>query len=110
MLRGIQMIKCSECPRCNNLYLGVLDRNGNHFCICGMTGNKVYTTPRKEKKYNGKGWIKFSESSCGIYDTFEEAFKSMTKPEQMRYNIFHKAKQLSLFDMTGEEHDKQDII
>lgn len=95
------MIKCSECPRCKDTYPDKVDSFGNHFCICGMGGNMVYTKPRRERRYNGKGWIKFSESSCGLYKTFEEAFNAMTKTEQDRYMKAKGAVQLSIFDMIG---------
>lgn len=83
------MIKCSECPRCRDAYPGKLDEYGNHFCICGMSGNMVYTKPRRERRYNGGGWIKFSESSCGLYNTFDDAFNAMTPVEQKRWKEEH---------------------
>lgn len=92
------MIRCSECPRCKDTYPGKLDDNGNHFYICGMSGNKVYTKPRRERRANGRGWIKFSESSCGIYDTFEDALKAMTEPERRRYYENREPEQLSMFN------------
>jgi len=79
------MIKCSECPRCKDSYPDKVDFFGNHFCICGMSGNMVYTKPRKEKRYNGKGYIHYPESSCGLYDTFDDAFYAMTRPAQKRW-------------------------
>lgn len=94
------MIKCSECPRCKDIYPDRTDYNGNHFSICGMTGNIVYTKPRRERKYSGRGWIKFSESSCGIYESFEDAFNAMTKTEQNRWNEAHiQYKQMTLEDL-----------
>ena len=50
----------------------------------------VYTKPRKEKRYSGKGHIHFSESSCGIYETFEDAFNAMTEVKQKRWLEAHK--------------------
>lgn len=94
------MIKCSECPRCKDTYPDKKDYQGNHFHICGMSGNMVYTEPRREKRYNGKGRIKFSESSCGLYETFEDAFNAMTETEQKRYRASTPV-QLSLFDFIG---------
>ena len=95
------MIKCSECPRCKPT--GRTDRNGYPFCICGMSGNIVYQVPRKEKRYSGNGYIHFSESSCGIYDTFDKAFNAMTKTEQDRWNRSHfESKQLSFEDFIKE--------
>ena len=79
------MIKCSECPRCKDTYPGKLDAYGSHFCICSMSGNKVYTKPRKERRYDDRGWVNFSESSCGLYDTFDDAFESMTLAEQKQW-------------------------
>ena len=77
------MIHCSECPRFEDR--DKVDYQGNHFGICKMTGNIVYPAPRKEKRYNGHGYIHFGESSCGLFNTFEEAFAKMTKVEQERY-------------------------
>ena len=79
------MIHCSECPRFKDHDPDKVDYHGNHFGICGMSGNMVYPAPRKEKRYNGHGYIHFGESSCGLYKTFEEAFAKMTKIEQERY-------------------------
>lgn len=96
------MINCAECPRCKDVYPNKVDGNGNHFYICGMSGNIVYKTPRREKRYNGKGYIHFSVSSCGIYDTFEKAFNSMTQTERDRWNNDHfENKQLSIEDFLG---------
>ena len=97
------MIKCSECPRCKNVYPDKKDENGVHFHICGMSGNIVYTVPRREKRYNGKGYIHFSESSCGIYETFEKAYGAMTKTEQARWDREHfESRQLSFDDFVKE--------
>lgn len=79
------MIRCDTCPRCNDVYPGKLDRDGYHFCICGLTGNIVYTTPHKEKRYSGSGYIHFGISSCGLYETIEDALKHMTESECRRY-------------------------
>ena len=93
------MINCSDCPRCKDVYPpDTVDHNGNHFCICGMSGNIVYTYPRKEKKYNGKGYIKISESSCGLYQTFDDAFKAMSQTERLRWKAKNK-EQISIFDI-----------
>ena len=93
------MIKCKDCPRCKDVYPpDTVDHNGNHFCICGMSGNIVYTYPRKEKKYNGKGYIKISESSCGLYQTFDDAFKAMSQAERLRWKAKNK-EQISIFDI-----------
>lgn len=99
------MIKCSECPRCKDTYPDKLDFYGNHFYICGMSGNKVYTKPRRERKYSGKGWMKFSESSCGIYSTFDDAFNAMTETERKRWNESHRQyKQITINDILfGED-------
>ena len=90
------MIHCKDCPRCKDSRR--TDNNGNHFSICGMTGNMVYTEPRREKRFSGKGWIRFSDSSCGIYETFDDAFDAMTKTEQKRWRDSHAVyEQMSLF-------------
>lgn len=97
------MIKCSECPRCEDRYPDKTDFFGNHFCICGMTGNMVYTKPRKERKYNGRGWIEFSESSCGLFSSFNEAFNKMSEPEKRRWREKHgRYEQMTLMDWMGE--------
>lgn len=93
------MIKCKDCPRCKDVYPPeTVDHNGNHFYICGMSGNIVYTYPRKEKRYNGKGYIKISESSCGLYQTFDDAFKAMSQAERLRWKAKNK-EQISIFDI-----------
>ena len=83
-VRG-NMIRCDTCPRCYDPYPGKLDPFGNHFCICGMTGNMVYTTPRKEKRISGHGWIHYGVSSCGLFKSVEEVLARMTEPEKKRY-------------------------
>lgn len=79
------MITCAECPRCKDNYPNSTDGEGNHFCICGMTGNIVYTIPRKEKRYSGSGYIHFGTSSCGIFETVEDVLAAMTEIERQRY-------------------------
>lgn len=79
------MIKCDTCPRCKDTYPGKLDAFGNHFHICGMGGNMVYTEPRKEKRIYGSGYIHYSVSSCGLYETVEDALKHMTESEVRRW-------------------------
>ena len=79
------MITCRECPRCKDAYPGKVDMYGNHFCICGMSGNMVYPMPRKKPRHNGRGYIHFGPSSCGIYDTVEDALKKMTESEIRRW-------------------------
>ena len=78
-------IKCDTCPRCKDAYPDKVDNFGNHFCICGMSGNMVYTQPRTEKRYSGKGFIHFEVSGCGLYDTVEDALASMTESERQRH-------------------------
>ena len=78
------MIRCDTCPYCKDSYPGKLDAFGNHFHICGMTGNMVYTEPRKEKRYSGVGWIHFGVSGCGLFETTEEALSNMTEIERKR--------------------------
>ena len=48
------MIKCDTCPRCKDTYPDKVDFDGNHFHICGMSGNMVYTEPRKVKRQVGR--------------------------------------------------------
>ena len=79
------MIKCNTCPRCKDAYPGRLDADEYHFHICGMGGNIVYTTPHKIKRYNGNGYIHLGISSCGLYETVEDALKSMTESEIKRW-------------------------
>ena len=79
------MVRCDTCPYCKDTYPGKLDPQGNHFCICGMTGNMVYTAPRKKNRYSGAGWIRFNTSTCGLFDTVDEALASMTQIERQRY-------------------------
>ena len=84
------MIRCDACPRCKDLYPDKVDLYGNHFCICGLTGNMVYTEPRKIKKYTGSGYIHFSTSSCGLYETPEDALSHMTESEIRRWEELKK--------------------
>lgn len=79
------MIKCDTCPRCKDLYPGKVDPDGNHFCICGMTGNMVYTQPRRVKRYSGPGYLHFGISGCGLFDSVEDALASMTEIERERW-------------------------
>lgn len=89
------MISCAECPRCKPT--GRKDYSGNEFSICGMSGNIVYTKPRKERRISGRGWIKYSVSSCGLYETFDDAFSKMTTIEQKRWTEAHEAdKQITI--------------
>lgn len=84
------MIRCDVCPRCKDSYPDKVDFYGNHFCICGMTGNMVYTEPRKIKRDTGSGYIHFSTSSCGLYETVEDALSQMTEPEIRRWEELKK--------------------
>ena len=79
------MIKCDSCPRCKDVYPGKIDDTGNHFYICGMSGNKVYAKPWKEKRQSGSGYIHHSVSGCGLYGTVEDALKAMTASERRRW-------------------------
>lgn len=79
------MIKCDTCPRCKDVYPGKLDSSGYHFYICGLTGNIVYKKPHRIARYNGKGYIQKGISSCGLYETIEDALKHMTESERRRY-------------------------
>ena len=77
-------IRCDTCPRCYDAYPDKTDPQGNHFQICGMSGNMVYTTPRTEKRYSGKGYIHYGVSTCGLYETVEDALGKMTNAEIRR--------------------------
>ena len=79
------MIKCDTCPRCKDAYPGKVDFYGHHFCICGMSGNMVYTEPRKVKREVGHGYIHYGISSCGLYKSIEDALSRMTETERRRY-------------------------
>lgn len=70
------MINCDTCPRCKDVYPDRVDIDGYHFCICGMSGNIVYTIPRKVRRHNGRGYIYFDVSTCGLYETVEDAKKA----------------------------------
>ena len=78
-------IKCDTCPYCKNTCMGKLDVHGNHFHICGMGGNMVYTKPRKEKRYSGTGWIHYNVVGCGLFDTVDEALARMNEVERQMY-------------------------
>lgn len=79
------MITCAECPRCKDLYPDKVDSFGNHFQVCGMSGNMVRPEPRREKKINGNGYIYYKPTSCWLYDTVEDALKHMSKLEIERW-------------------------
>lgn len=79
------MIKCDECPRSKDTYPGKLDKDGYHFYICGMSGNIVYPVPHRIKRATGSGYINLGVSSCGLYETVEEALEHMTEPEIRRW-------------------------
>ena len=79
------MIKCDTCPRCKDKYPEKVDRDGYHYCICGMSGNIVYTMPRKVKRLSGRGYIHHGIGSCGLYETIEDALQSMTESERRRW-------------------------
>ena len=79
------MIKCDTCPRCKDKYPGKVDRDGYHYHICGLTGNIVYTMPRKIKRLSRHGYIRCGISSCGLYETIEDALKRMTESERRRW-------------------------
>lgn len=91
-----EKIRCDECPYAKDTYPGKVDAWGNHFHICGMTGNIVYTKPRREPRYNGKGWINFPVSGCGLFESAEEALGSMTAAERERAI---QRPQVSIFDL-----------
>ena len=84
-----QRIKCDTCPRCKDVYPGKVDMDGYHYCICGMSGNIVYKIPHKIKRYSGKGHISLGISSCGLYESVEDALKDMTESEIKRWRYEH---------------------
>lgn len=68
------MIRCDTCPYCRNTYqTDKVDSDGNYYCICGMTGNMVYTYPRLS------GYLRFDISSCGIFDTIDDVLAHMNE-------------------------------
>lgn len=77
------MIKCDTCPRFNP-NRGT-DKDGYPFGICGMSGNIVYAVPHKIKRLTGSGYLKFWVSSCGLYDSIEDALGHMTNAEVRRW-------------------------
>lgn len=81
----MEKITCKECPRCKDVYPGKLNSDGAHFFICGMSGNKVYKEPWKEKRLGGSGYIHHSANGCGLYETVESALAAMTAPERRRW-------------------------
>ena len=74
-----KMITCDICPRCKDEYPDKVDRAGNHFCICGMSGNIVYTAPRRERRLFGGGYIYYGVSGCGLYESVEDAYDKVGK-------------------------------
>ena len=95
------MIKCDTCPRCKDSYPGKVDYYGYPFRICGGTGNMVYVVPRKIKRRSGKGYIYHGISSCGLYDTVEDALAHMTESERRRWKETQ--------EMEREEQEGQSI-
>lgn len=92
------MIRCDTCPYCKDSCPGKVDSDGNHFHICGLTGNMVYTEPRRVKKWSGPGYLKYGISSCGIFETVEKALENMTDIERQRWRELHE-------DQNSEETD-----
>lgn len=84
-----QRIRCDTCPRCKDVYPGKMDLDGYHYCICGMSGNIVYKIPRKVRRNSGKGYISLRISSCGLYESVEDALKDMTESEIIRWRSEH---------------------
>lgn len=80
-----EMIRCDTCPRCHDSCPDKVDNDGYHFQICGLTGNIVYTVPHKMKRYSGNGYIHLGISSCGLYETIEDALQHMTESERRRW-------------------------
>lgn len=78
-------VHCNECPYCYDPDPAYVDYFGNHPKICGMSGNMVYTEPRKVKRLTGSGYIHYDIGSCGLYRTVEDALKSMCESERRRY-------------------------
>lgn len=68
-------IDCLECPHCkpkSGYWHGV------RYGICDNSGNVVYLEPRREKRIYGSGYIHYLVSSCGLYESVEDALKKMT--------------------------------
>jgi hypothetical protein len=65
----------------------------------------VYKEPRRVKRISGKGYLHYSVSSCGLYETIEEALKQMTKSEKERYwkSMSCENRQLSIDDFIKKE-------
>lgn len=82
-------IKCDTCPYAKDKYPGKVDHAGNHFHICGMSGNMIYLEPRREKKYSGSGYIYFGITGCGLFESVDEALASMTEIERERWMKKH---------------------
>lgn len=79
------MLMCDTCPRYKDVYPDRLDRDGYHFGICGLTGNKVYAIPHRIKRLVGSGYMKLGISTCGLYNTVEDALAHMTDVEVRRW-------------------------
>ena len=79
------MLKCDECPRCNDTYPGTVDKDGYHFHICGMSGNIVYPTSHRIKRATGSGYINCGVDSCGLYESVEDALAHMTESQIRRW-------------------------
>lgn len=73
------MINCDVCPFVKDKYPDRVDEDGYHFQICGMSGNIVYTTPHKEKRLFGHGYIHHKVSTCGLFETVEDAERKMNR-------------------------------
>ena len=73
----MQMINCDTCPRCKDTYPDRVDADGYQFFICGMSGNIVYKEPHKIKRHNGSGYINCGTSTCGLYETVDDALDAM---------------------------------
>lgn len=81
----MNVIHCDICPYCKDLYPDRVDSDGNHYEICGMTGNMVYTEPGRIKRVSGHGWIHYGIGSCRLFVTVDQVLANMTEIERQRY-------------------------
>ena len=109
-------LKCADCPRWYDPYPGRVDMYGNHPVICKMSGNAIYLESRRERKYNGSGYMYFEPSGCNIYGSPDEALQAMTEPERIFVSEARKCGTQEEIDaliknwhQIMEEHRKKDM-